>query len=227
MTPINGRGTFCGRCRRSRLSAWASAPRSRSSAGTWFCCCWDRDGRNPAGSSRSWVPGSGSCCSTAPTAGFTFPSEGRTAGSDGRSWSSRSTAGLFLLGLRWGPAGVAVACVASYWILAVPALWYAGRPARFRFAASSKPCGGSSSRPRWQAAPRPRSCVGSLPRSSSPARWQRLMRIAIVSSVFGALYLGAVILLHRGYAPLSQLSALIREMVPRAAFSKSSAAGVL
>jgi hypothetical protein len=49
----------------------------------------------------------------------------------------------------------------------------------------------------------------------------------MVSSVFGVLYVGAVILLHRGFAPISQLSALIREMVPRAAFSKSSAAGAL
>ena len=83
------------------------------------------------------------------------------------------TAGLFLLGLRWGAAGVAVACVASYWILAIPALWYAGRPALlpirrvietvWRFVVASALAGGAQ----------PRSCVGPRPCSSSPARWQR------------------------------------------------------
>src|SRR2546427_429803 len=37
---------------------------------------------------------------------------------------------LFLAGLRWGPAGIAVAWVVSLWALTVPALWYAGRPIR-------------------------------------------------------------------------------------------------
>jgi hypothetical protein len=35
---------------------------------------------------------------------------------------------LFLLGLHWGPAGIAVAWTVSFWILAIPAFWYAGRP---------------------------------------------------------------------------------------------------
>jgi PST family polysaccharide transporter len=33
---------------------------------------------------------------------------------------------LFLLGLHWGPAGIAIAWTASFWILMVPAIWYAG-----------------------------------------------------------------------------------------------------
>jgi polysaccharide transporter, PST family len=137
------------------------------------------------------------------------------------------TAGLFLMALRWGPAGVAVACVASYWILAIPGLWYAGRPALlpvrrviqavWRFVVASALAGGATA-----------ALLGGTPAFLvEPGAVAALMRIAIVSSVFGALYLGAVILLHRGYAPLSQLSALIREMVPRTALSKSSAAGVL
>src|SRR5438477_5729633 len=43
-----------------------------------------------------------------------------------------TTSGLFVIGLRWGPAGVAAAWIASFWILAVPGLWYAGRPALLR-----------------------------------------------------------------------------------------------
>ncbi len=38
---------------------------------------------------------------------------------------------LFLLGLRWGPAGVAGAWTVSFWVLFIPAFWYAGRPIRF------------------------------------------------------------------------------------------------
>src|SRR5438094_343345 len=41
---------------------------------------------------------------------------------------------LFLLGLPWGPVGIAVAWVVSFWILTIPALWYAGRPARLGIA---------------------------------------------------------------------------------------------
>lgn len=137
------------------------------------------------------------------------------------------TTALFLMGLRWGPAGVAVACIASYWILTVPALWYAGRPARlpvrrvietvWRFVVASALAGGVTA-----------VLVRGVPAFLvEPGAVGALMRIAIVSSVFGALYLGAVILLHRGYAPLAQLFALIREMIPRAAISKPSAAGVL
>ncbi len=62
---------------------------------------------------------------------------------------------------------------------------------------------------------------------AGPGAVGALIRIPVVSAVFGVLYLGAVILLHRGYAPLSQLSALLREMIPRAPIAKPSAAGVL
>ena len=35
---------------------------------------------------------------------------------------------LFVIGLHWGPVGVAAAWTASFWILTIPAFWYAGRP---------------------------------------------------------------------------------------------------
>src|SRR4029077_13605922 len=35
---------------------------------------------------------------------------------------------LFVLGLHWGPAGVAAASSLSFVTLTLPALWYAGRP---------------------------------------------------------------------------------------------------
>src|SRR5206468_10523494 len=38
------------------------------------------------------------------------------------------TGSLFLAALPWGPIGVAMAWTTSYWILSIPALWYAGKP---------------------------------------------------------------------------------------------------
>ena len=43
------------------------------------------------------------------------------------------TAALFLLGLHWGPAGIAGAWTLSFWILTIPAFWYAGNPIAFAF----------------------------------------------------------------------------------------------
>ena len=41
------------------------------------------------------------------------------------------TVGLFLIGLPWGPSGVAVAWTVSFFILMLPAFWYAGKPIGF------------------------------------------------------------------------------------------------
>ena len=38
------------------------------------------------------------------------------------------TISLFFAGLPWGPQGVAVAWCVSFWVLTLPAIWYAGRP---------------------------------------------------------------------------------------------------
>src|SRR5207237_9187268 len=35
---------------------------------------------------------------------------------------------LFVVALPWGAVGIAIAWTASFWILTLPALWYAGRP---------------------------------------------------------------------------------------------------
>ena len=132
------------------------------------------------------------------------------------------TAGLFLLGLRWGPAGVAVACVASYWILSIPAPVVCGPAgpssdsARHRRGVEVR----RGVRARGRRHSRGPACDAGL-RSSSPAPWERSCGSRCVSSVFGVLYLGAVILLHRGFAPMSQLSALLREMIPRAAICEA------
>jgi O-antigen/teichoic acid export membrane protein/glycosyltransferase involved in cell wall biosynthesis len=120
---------------------------------------------------------------------------------------------LFLLGLPWGPAGVAVAWTVSFWLLTIPALWYAGRPINLGIAsvlagvwkyvlaallASFAIAGIGRVFPYSPEAP-----------SSVP---MAVIRIAEVSALFGVLYLGAVRLLYQGWAPLSQVVRLLREM---------------
>jgi PST family polysaccharide transporter len=127
---------------------------------------------------------------------------------------------LFLLALRWGAAGMAIAWTSSFWILTIPAFWYAGRPislgigpvvsAVWKYALASILASCASvvviqAIPSFIAVSEP---IGVLVRIVSTSFW------------FTVLYLGAVILLHRGYAPLRQAAALLQEMVPWSRFSK-------
>ncbi|HYL16390.1 MAG TPA: lipopolysaccharide biosynthesis protein [Terriglobales bacterium] len=124
------------------------------------------------------------------------------------------TALLFLLGLRWGPVGIAVAWVASFWVLTIPALWYAGRPAAltvasiiaavWRYVLASALAGCATATITWR--------ITSFAAASGPAGAGA--RIVMISSVFGGLYVGGVILLHCGCAPLCQVARLLRDMLP-------------
>lgn len=125
-----------------------------------------------------------------------------------------ATASLFLLALRWGPEGVAAAWSISFWTLLIPGFWYAGRPIgfgvsaliatiwRYLFAAlvaglaTAAFIRGTSF---WETHSRTGAALGA---------------IAIVSILFLALYLGAVIVFHQGLAPLRQLASLLRELTP-------------
>jgi PST family polysaccharide transporter len=125
---------------------------------------------------------------------------------------------LFLIGLRWGPAGVAMAWTVSFWILAAPAFWYAGRPinlgvgavagAVWRYIVASAMAGYVT----YLLIPR---MLGWLPLHGWPLA---LSRILIICSVCTILYVAAVIALYRGFAPLYQIGNLIRDMAPRGWF---------
>ncbi len=132
---------------------------------------------------------------------------------------------LFIVALPWGPAGIAVAWTASFWILTIPAFWYAGRPIQFgvvpviaavwKYLVASLLAGCASA-----------VIIRGFPSLSFVAvsgPVGAVSRIAAISALFGALYLGAVILLHQGCAPLYQVAGLLREMVPWAQFSRSPA----
>lgn len=121
---------------------------------------------------------------------------------------------LFVLGLHWGPAGIAAAWTVSFWILTIPAFWYAGRPiqlgvarvvaAVWRFLLASLLAG----------------CAAGVITRGLPALFVAegsvgaAVRIMTVSSLFAVLYLGAVVLLHQGWAPIIQVAGLLRDMVP-------------
>src|SRR5208337_3790771 len=101
---------------------------------------------------------------------------------------------------------------ASFWILTIPALWYAGRPIHFGigpvFAAVWKYIvasllAGWACPAIFRALP---SFVG-LPGAAGA-----LVRIMTTSLLFVVLYLAAVILLHRGYSPLYQVARLLADM---------------
>ena len=127
---------------------------------------------------------------------------------------------MLLLALPYGPVGMATAWTASYWILIIPAFWYAGRPIQLGIApvlsaiwkyplasllASCAFVGVSRAIPHFIAVPEP---VGVFARIMTTSLW------------FAALYLAAVVLLHRGYAPLQQAAGLLQEMIPWSRFSR-------
>jgi O-antigen/teichoic acid export membrane protein len=127
---------------------------------------------------------------------------------------------LFILGLRWGPAGIAVAWSLSFWILTIPALWYAGRPIglevapmfavvwKYVLASLLAGCATAATVPKIYFLAAATGVVGAATRA------------VMISLLFGGLYLALVMLLHGSYAPLTQIARLAREMIPLDRFSK-------
>jgi O-antigen/teichoic acid export membrane protein len=124
------------------------------------------------------------------------------------------TASLFLVALPWGPAGIAMAWSVSYWTLLIPAFWYAGRPiglgvssliaAVWRYVAASLLAGLATA-----------AIIRGTPISASPTgAGAALEAIIIVSALFVTLYLGAVAVLHGGFAPIRQLTSLLHDLAP-------------
>jgi polysaccharide transporter, PST family len=123
------------------------------------------------------------------------------------------TFSMFLLMLHWGAQGIAVAWTVSFWVLILPGFWYAGKPIAFgvgpviaatwRFVVAALAAG----------------CItavlfGGTAFSAPTSVIDAIIRIAKISVLFSALYLGAVIILHKGFAPLYQVVGLLGEMMP-------------
>jgi len=121
---------------------------------------------------------------------------------------------MFLLGLPWGPIGVAIAWTVASWTLTIPAFWYAGKPIqlgatqvigaiwKFIVASLLAAC----------------ACVGIMKNVpaliTAPGSIGALSRIASISFAFVLLYAGAIFALHGGNAPLKRLVGIVREMSP-------------
>ncbi len=133
------------------------------------------------------------------------------------------TALFLVIGLHWGAEGIAAAWVIAYWVIVLPALWYAGRPIQlgispmlgvaWRYVLASAIAGGGA----FAVA---RNIPSLLAASGTVGAMSRL---ATVSLLFTTLYLGAVILLHGGCRPIYQVVGLLREMTSR----RKSSAGSL
>lgn len=123
------------------------------------------------------------------------------------------TVSLFLLGIPWGPIGIAVAWAASFWILFIPALWYAGKPIHVGvapvIAAIWKQVLASS-----MAGLTVVVIAGAIP-SFAVGRGllESATRIGAILPLFGVVYLFAVVVIHGGTGPIRQLDRLIRDMI--------------
>ena len=127
------------------------------------------------------------------------------------------TGSLFLLGLHWGPSGIALAWTASYFLLMFPGFWYAGKPIglgigpmfaviwKFFVASAVAGCATIAIV----------SAVPSLVTASGASG--ALLRMVSVSLVFFSLYFGGVIALHQGLKPLSETIGLVRDLLPNRA----------
>jgi PST family polysaccharide transporter len=130
------------------------------------------------------------------------------------------TAGFFLLGLPWGPRGIALAWTVSFFVLMLPAFWYAGKPISFgvvsvlavvwRFFVASVAAGCSTA-----------GLIHFLPVfAAAPGAQGALARLVSVSLLFLTFYLGAVVALHRGLEPLRQAARLVHDLLPRRAATR-------
>jgi PST family polysaccharide transporter len=120
---------------------------------------------------------------------------------------------LLVLGLHWGPQGIAIAWCASFWILTFPAMWYAGKPIDlkatevlavvWRYIVASLLAGVTSGL-----------TIAKLEIfSNAPGLSGAALRIASVSVSFGCLYVGAIVVLHKSLSPMRNHVRLLREMV--------------
>lgn len=122
------------------------------------------------------------------------------------------TSMLFLACIHWGPQGIAVAWGLSFWILTIPAMAYAGKPIGlrvtsvlavvWRYIAAATLAGLTTSLicPRWEILSKASGASGAA------------LRVGVISLLFGFLYLGAIVVLHRGFGPFRNVIRLLKEM---------------
>lgn len=124
------------------------------------------------------------------------------------------TASLFVLGLHWGPEGVALAWTVSYFLLMFPGLWYAGRPIQLgvgpMLAIIWKFFGASA-----VAACLTEMILRLLPTSPTlVGEFGALLGLVEASTIFLVLYLAAVVAFHRGLRPIREAISVVHDLLP-------------
>ena len=125
------------------------------------------------------------------------------------------TVGLFVAALPWGPSGIALAWTISYFVLLLPGFSYAGAPidlplktvlaAVWKFFLASALAGFGTA-----------GVVRLLHLfATRQGAFGALARASAISLIFVVLYLGTVIALYRGLAPINQTVRLIRDAMPQ------------
>lgn len=127
----------------------------------------------------------------------------------------------FLVGLHWGPEGIAVAWCVSFWLLVIPAMSYAGKPIHlhgrtvffilWRYIAASLLAAMviAYGLPRFPRLDRMSGAGGAA------------LRMTVVTIVFAVLYLALIVILHGSAQPLRKVARLAHELISR----KGSSAG--
>jgi PST family polysaccharide transporter len=123
------------------------------------------------------------------------------------------TCSSFLIGLHWGPDGIAMAWSASLWFLSMPAIWYAGKPVSLKIT--------SVLAVTWKyvAASAITVCAIFLLNNRvhllqhMPGLGGAVSRIVAILFFAFPLYLGLVAILHGGFDPLLKFVSLFRDMV--------------
>jgi len=124
------------------------------------------------------------------------------------------TALLFLVGLPYGPTGIAVAWTVSFWLLTLPAFWYAGQPiglriglvlsAVWRYVLAGLLAGGTTTL-----------LLRQLPfLVQMDGLNGAVLRLVVVSLLVLLFYLTAIVVLSGGIASLYQIRSLLLEMLP-------------
>jgi len=125
-----------------------------------------------------------------------------------------TTVVLFLAALHWGPAGIAAAWSISYWTLLIPGFWYAGRPIGFSVSAFVGAIWKYTAAALLAGLATAAIIRGTLFWETASSTGGALEAIIVISMLFVALYLGSTFLLYWGFAPMRQLTSLLRELAP-------------
>jgi O-antigen/teichoic acid export membrane protein/glycosyltransferase involved in cell wall biosynthesis len=123
------------------------------------------------------------------------------------------TCSLFIIGLHWGPVGIASAWSVSFWILTIPAILYAGQPIKLTLSSLLSVIW------RYLAASLVASALtlfamrGMPTLAAKPGALGAILRIGTVLALSVPIYLAAVVFFHGGLAPIYRFIDLLREMV--------------